>query len=388
MNLRWKLLLSYLGVVAIALIVLAAATAAVAPAAFSGGMGMMRRGQEGGNRAPGQGMGMMGTGRGASDETVTRIVADLNEEINANFRQAVYGALLLAGGAAIIAAAGVSWWISRRIVQPISRLSAASGHIAAGHYESRLPVETGDELGELTHSFNRMAEALAQTEAARQQLIGDVSHELKTPLASIKGYMEGLEDGIIPAAPETYQLIHGEADRLQRLVRDLEELSRAEADQLNLHIVPQDAGAIASSAAEWIRPQFDERGVALTVLPLAPPVQVQADFDRTRQVLLNLLGNALQYTPAGGQVTLHLARMADAVRFTVADSGIGLAPEDLERIFQRFYRVDKSRSRASGGSGVGLTIARHIIEAQGGTLWATSDGPGLGSSFTFTLPLA
>lgn len=370
MSLAWKLFFSYLIVIAVSLAVLSLATAFVAPVTFSEHM---------------RGMGgMMGFGnRRNADENQ----AALEAEIEANFRQAVNSALLLAAGAATLTAAGVSGLISRRVVRPIRRLVRASNYIAAGHYHERLPDGQRDELGDLTRSFNRMASALAETEIMRRQLIADVSHELKTPLASIKGYMEGLQDGVIPPTPETFQRVHREADRLQALVRDLQELSRAEADQLALNLLACDGKALVQSAADWLCPQFEDQGVALVVdLPIESVV-VQADFDRARQVLLNLLGNALQYTPSGGRVTVRLARESSVARFSVSDTGIGLAEDDLERVFQRFYRVDKSRSRAGGGTGIGLTIARYIVEAHGGRIWAESAGLGQGSTFHFTLPL-
>jgi histidine kinase len=222
----------------------------------------------------------------------------------------------------------------------------------------------------------------------RQQLIGDVAHELKTPLASIKGYMEGLEDGVISATPETFQLVHREASRLQRLVQDLQELSRTEAGQVNLSLQPADPYPLIETTVNRIRPQFAEKRLELCIdLPETLP-HVFADPDRTGQILMNLLGNALQYTPADGSVTISALNDGKFVRFSLSDTGIGLGKEDKERIFQRFFRVDKSRSRSSGGSGVGLTIARYLVEAQGGDIWVESEGVGRGSTFHFTLPIA
>ncbi len=368
MSLAWKLILSYLIVIAVSLLVLAFSTAFIAPADFSSHMGNMQGIMQGG---------MMGVN-----------TAQFQAELEVSFRQALNGALLTAGIAATLVAIVLSWYVSRRIVQPIRELVNASQYIAGGHYGERLRVDQDDEIGELTRSFNRMAAALAEIETVRQRLIADVSHELKTPLASIKGYMEGLQDGVVAPTPETFELVHREADRLQRLVGDLQELSRAEAAQLSMDIRPCDANELISLTVAALRPQFDEKGVSLDAELSGQPVTIRADFDRTRQVLLNLLGNALQYTPSGGHVTVEWSRVDSALRFSVNDTGIGLAPADLERIFQRFYRVDRSRSRASGGSGIGLTIARHIVEAQGGKIWAESAGPGQGSTFHFTLPLA
>jgi histidine kinase len=303
-------------------------------------------------------------------------------------RQRLTGGFLLASLAAIAAASVASWWITGRIVGPVRAMAHVSQRIAAGHYNERLPASTErDELGELTRSFNRMAEALEETEALRQQLIAD-SHELKTPLASIKGYMEGLQDAVIAPTPQTFDLVRQEADRLQRLVLDMQMLSRAEAHQLNIEPARIDAIALARSALEWLQPQFEGKGVLLEQDLGSGPLTVLADYDRIRQVLLNVAGNALQYTPAGGSVTVSLRREDGMAHFSVRDTGAGLAPGSLEAIFERFYRVDKSRARASGGSGLGLTIARYIVTEHGGRIWAESDGPGRGSTFHFTLPLA
>jgi signal transduction histidine kinase len=371
MSLIWKFIISYLIVIAVGLLVLALSTAFIAPTDFSRHMGNIRG-------ASGMTMqGMMG-----SD------MQTFESEIDTNFRQTLNNALLIAGVAATLVAAALSWYISQRIVQPIRQLVKASQYIAEGHYNERLPANQGDEFGELTRSFNRVAAALAETETMRQRLIADVSHELKTPLASIKGYMEGLQDGVIVSSPETFELVHREAERLQHLVDDLQELSRAEAAQLHLNIRPCDSTDLVTLAVAALRPQFSDKGVGLeTDLPSAA-ASVLADVERIRQVLVNLLGNALQYTAPGGKVTIRLIRAGPTIQFSIQDTGIGLAAADLERIFQRFYRVDKSRARASGGSGIGLTIARHIVEAHGGRIWAESLGPGQGSTFHFTLPLA
>ena len=405
MSLQRKLLLSHLAIVALLLAGMMLATALIAPVAFSGEIqrigGPGRGPAEGGtavgdgpagNDAAGIGPGMMGglgagQGQGALN-MMEEFVAEYGDTLVDGFRQSLNGVLIVSGLIAALIAAGLSWGISRRIVRSIEDINRASQRIAAGHYAERLTAEGDDELAGLVHNFNRMAEALDETESMRLQLIADVSHELKTPLATIKGYMEGLQDGVVAPTPETYQRIHREADRLQRLVHDLQELSRAEAAELQLNVTTQDGVLLATTAADWLRPQLTDQGIDLALDLPAQPLPVRADFDRARQVLLNLLGNAIQYTPAGGHVTLRLARVDGMARFSIQDSGVGLSPADLDLIFQRFYRVDKSRSRIGGGSGIGLTIARYIIEAHGGHLWAESPGPGQGSTFSFTLPLA
>jgi signal transduction histidine kinase len=378
MSLAWKFFGSYLVVVAIGLLVLAVSTAFVAPAAFSAQMEHMS--------SMGEGMGhnhMMG-GAAANQATLQTI----DQELKANFRKAVNSALLKAGIAAILAAGAVSWLVSQQVTRPLRQVAAASHHIAEGHFEQRIPQRRKDELGELIGSFNHMAARLAETETMRQQLIADVSHELKTPLASIKGYMEGLQDGVIAATPETFEIIHHEADRLQRLVYDLQELSRVEAGAFHLDRHPADLGPVVSAVAARLSPQYADKNVTLVSDPPSALPKVLADQDRVEQVLTNLLGNALQYTPTGGCVKVSLTPIDSMLRVSVQDTGLGLTSEDLTRIFQRFYRVDKSRSRRSGGSGIGLTIARHLVEAHGGQIWVESPGPGQGSTFYFMLPLA
>jgi histidine kinase len=246
----------------------------------------------------------------------------------------------------------------------------------------------------LAHSFNQMATILEQTEAMRRDLIANVAHELRTPLASIKGYMEGMLDGVLPAEPDTYQQIYHEADRLQRLVNDLQELSRVEAGAFKLECRPLAVSDLIQQTVARLRPQFEEKNVNLVLhIPGNLPL-VQADEDRLNQVLLNLVGNALQYTPSGGTVTItsqiSIPKSHPPQRellVSIHDTGLGIAPEHLPHLFNRFYRVDKSRSRAGGGSGIGLTIAKHLVEAHGGHIWAESVGEGHGSVFTFSLPL-
>jgi histidine kinase len=192
---------------------------------------------------------------------------------------------------------------------------------------------------------------------------------------------------VLPASDETYSQIYREADRLQRLVDDLQELSRVEAGAYELHTKRTTAKSLVDAAINRLERQFQEKGIKLTarLSPNLPPINV--DEDRIGQVLLNLLGNALQYTPAGGQVDIRVASQPGQVQFGISDTGIGIPPEHLPHIFTRFYRVDQSRSRQGGGSGIGLTIAKHLVEAHGGRIWGESPGAGKGSAFTFTLPV-
>jgi histidine kinase len=249
-------------------------------------------------------------------------------------------------------------------------------------------VHGQDELGALAHSFNTMAAALEQTEARRRALLADVAHELRTPLSGIKGYMEGLTDGVLPAEPEVFNRISSDVDRLQRLVNDLEELSRLDAGVLELRRQPAPLAALVRAITDRLRPQAEGKGLTLraSVEDALPPVNV--DVDRIQQVLINLIGNAIQYTNPPGAVTVSARVDGSCVAVDVTDTGIGIAAGDLPQVFDRFFRVDRSRARAGGGSGLGLTIARYLIEAHGGRIWASSPGPGQGSTFSFTLPIA
>jgi len=368
-HLSWKLFLSYLVVILVGIVVLASAAEFVVPSAFERHMAVMAA--------------MMG---GAA--------MGMEMDLFTNFRGAVNEALALSTLSAFLVAVAVSVFVSRRIVTPVREMMIASRRIAEGHYNERVevPGDPGrdelDELAQLAMSFNQMAAKLEQVEATRRELIGNVAHELRTPLATIKGSMEGLIDGVLPAEASTFQQIYREADRLQHLVSDLQELSRVEAGVFELKVRPVAVGDLVDSTLARLGYQFEEKGVALeTDIPAdLPPARV--DEDRIGQVLLNLVGNALQYTPAGGQVRVTACRQGAEVRISVSDSGVGIAAEHLPLVFTRFYRVDKSRARAGGGSGIGLTIARHLVEAHGGRIWAESPGPDQGSTFTFTLPVA
>jgi histidine kinase len=369
-RLSWRLFLSYLVIILVGIVALASAAEFAVPNAFERHMAAMAE--------------VMGPSSRA-----------LEQDLFDSFRRAVTEALAWSALAAFGVALVVSLFVSRQVVTPVREMMVASQRIAEGRYTERVGVAGGsplqqdvDELGRLALSFNQMAARLEQTEKMRLQLIGNVAHELRTPLSSIKGYMEGLLDGVIPAEATTYVQVYREADRLQRLVHDLQELSRVEAGAIELALRPVPVERLVDAVTARLGRQFEEKGVALeTDLPAGLPA-VRVDEDRMVQVLLNLVGNALQYTPAGGRVSVRARRERDAVHIAVEDTGSGIPAHDLPHLFERFYRVEKSRSRVGGGSGIGLTIAKHLVEAHGGQIEAASDGPGQGSSFRFTLPMA
>jgi signal transduction histidine kinase len=311
----------------------------------------------------------------------------MEQATNAVFQTAMLQALLLSGGAATLVAVAVSLLVSARIVTPVRQMLAASRRIAQGHYTERVPASGQNELAALAAQFNTMAGELEAAERRRVALIGDVAHELRTPLATIEGYTEGVLDGVVEPSEETWALIHDEVGRLKRLVNELQELSRAEAKQLALHAQLVAPAELAERAIARLTPQYAEKGVGLGADAPADLPQVEADPDRILQVLVNLLGNALRATPPGGQVRVRARADADAVVIEVTDTGVGIAAEHLPHLFERFYRVDKARSRALGGHGIGLTISKALVEAHGGRIWAASDGPGKGATFGFTLPV-
>lgn len=361
-KLGWKLFLSYVIIALVGMLVLAGTASLQAPSAWSRHLVQMQE--------------VLG------DDPA------MIAEMRAGFQAAVNEILIVAVLAALGAAVAVSIFTVRRIVGPIEDMMRASRKIAGGDYLQRVQVSGDDELASLAEAFNQMAQTLDRVEQRRMMLIGDVAHELRTPLANIRGVMEGLVDGVMPPNPETFLRVQSEVSRLQRLVDDLAELSRAEAGELAFDMSAVELGALTAEVAARLGPQFEDKSVRLeTDLPADLP-RVQADPLRVTQVLVNLLGNALQYTPAGGSVTITARREGKAVAVAVRDTGIGIPADALPQIFERFYRVDKSRSRAGGGSGLGLTIARHVIEAQGGRIHAESAGEDRGSTFIFTLPLA
>jgi len=367
-----KIFLSNIVIIGIGVIVLLIATELAVPATFQRHMSQM---------APAmmQGMGQ-GMGNGQANGQ-----GGMNSFFQ-NYRASVTESLAIAAAASVFAALLVSLFITRRIVAPLQTVSTASQHISDGQYDKRVEITGSDELAQLAASFNQMASQLEEVENKRRQLIGDVTHELRTPLTSIKGYMEGLVDGVLPATAETFEQIHHEASRLSRLVDDLQELSRVEANAFSLDIRPTDLSPLVQTILKRLSPQATIKRITLRSSLPADLRHILADEDRITQVLTNLTANALQYTSEEGTVTISAIQKDDQIHVSVKDTGIGIPAEHLQKLFTRFYRVDKSRSRiAGGGSGIGLTIAKHLVEAHGGRIWVESDGDGKGSIFSFSL---
>lgn len=306
-----------------------------------------------------------------------------------SFGRVVSLSVLVAALAAATTGTITSIWLWRSIITPLRRAADSSQRVADGRYTERMevPENSGEAMIQLVTSLNMMAEALARVEQQRIELLGNITHELRTPLAGLKGYLEGLMDGLFPPNEETFAWMLQEIDRLQRLVNDLQSLSQVEAGQFNLALQPFAVQSVALRVMEQLRPQAQAIGVTLANEWPKTAVTVHADPDRTAQIMLNLVGNALRYTPPGGHITLAIGIDGRFAQVQVRDTGIGIPPALLPYVFERFYRVDVSRSRASGGSGIGLTISRHLVWAMGGEITATSAGEGQGSTFSFTLPL-
>ena len=276
--------------------------------------------------------------------------------------------------------------VSRRLLAPVRLLSSAARGLGQGDLSRRVQATGRDEVGQMAGTFNTMADSLQKAEQQRRNLVADVAHELRTPLSNIQGYLEAVKDGLLQPDSATIETVYQQVLHLSHLVEDLRLLALAEAGTLHLNREPDSLGDGLQRSVEAVRPRAEARGIAvsLNVSPELPMIEI----DRTRiaQVVGNLLENAIQHTSESGEVRVVAEVVGPAARVTVADTGEGIPPEDLPYVFERFYRVDASRSRATGGVGLGLTIARKLVEAHGGAIRAEST-PGKGSRFIFELPL-
>lgn len=324
----------------------------------------------------------------AQAETPTEIERTIAGLVETFYRDAIFRSLLIAALSAIVTGLLTSLFLAREILHPLWQLASTSQRIANGRYSERVSVPASTELALVATSFNQMAEALERVEQQRVALINNVAHELRTPLTGLEGYLEGLMDGLFTATPETFAQMSQGVRRLHRLVDDLQALSLVEAGQISLHLETFDLIPIVERIVAQLKPQAMAQCLEM-VTEHPPEILVYADPDRTAQVVVNLVGNAIRYTPDGGCITVRVSTANGLARVEVQDNGIGIPAEALPYLFERFYRVDRSRSHSnSGGSGIGLTIARHLAWAMGGDLTTASPGLGQGSTFTFTLPLA
>lgn len=291
----------------------------------------------------------------------------------------VVAAVFVAAAASLVLAVV----LARMLARPLAEIGSAARRIAEGDYAARVPRTGPEELASLADSFNQMAESLADQERMRRDFIANAAHELRTPLTNLQGYLEALRDGVITADRATYESLHEEADRLVRLSRSLDALAEGDAASGPPRLEDVDLAAAIRSAVELAGPAFERRGVAV-VLDVPERLPARANPDHLAQVLGNLVSNAARYTPEGGRVTVRAERRPSDVLVSVANSGEPIPADDLDRLFERFYRVEKSRDREHGGAGIGLAIVKQLVEAAGGRVGAES-GEGH-TRFWFSLP--
>lgn len=279
-----------------------------------------------------------------------------------------------------------SYWLTKRITKPLIQMEQITQKFAAGEWSERMSFSDIPELNQLARSFNQMAANLQNVEQGRRELISDLSHELRTPLTVVRGYLEEIADNRIEPTSEIYQQLAKETKRLERLVNDLQELSKVESGYLPIDKKVIDLRPLLESLVQRFSDQLLEDGPKLQLdCPLQLPLVV-ADLDRTEQILVNLLGNAIRYTETG-TITVKAWNDSQQLWIAIIDTGIGISEQDLPHVFERFWRADRSRSRHSGGTGIGLAITRRLVELQGGEIFVTSR-LGEGSTFRFSLPLA
>jgi signal transduction histidine kinase len=297
----------------------------------------------------------------------------------------LYNSLIFASVGAVLASVFLGVLLARSLTRTLRELTVATKKVAKGDLEQQVPIRSNDELGELAASFNQMSADLTQSRDLRRQMTADIAHELRTPLTVVLGHTEALSEGQLPPDPETFEIIYDETKRLNRLVEDLRTLSLSDAGELHLNrhrTSPRDllerAGAARKSEAK-------AKDITLQIESAAELPALDVDPDRLTQVLVNLLDNALRYTPAGGSISLAAQHIQEGVAIIVKDTGPGIPPEDLSHLFERFYRGDKSRQREEGGTGLGLAIAKSLVESQGGQIRVESQ-LGEGAIFIIELP--
>ena len=305
-------------------------------------------------------------------------------DIQGMWEQAVVQVFLLTAGLSTVLSVGLGVYLAWRISRPLKRLGGAARLVATGDYAARVEREGPRELVSVADSFNQMAEALQAQDRQRAELVANFAHELRTPLTNLRGYLEAMRDGVMLPSPDIFESLREEVDRLERLSRSLDALGgdtgeRPEPEELDLVMLVQ-------AAAELARPGFERARLHLRLALPYQPLRVRALPDHLSQVLANLLQNALRYTPPGGVVSVAAAAEADSVLVSVTNVGVEIPAGDLPYVFERFYRVDKSRDRARGGAGIGLAIVKLLVEQAGGRVGAES-GRGA-TSFWFRIPVA
>ena len=338
-------------------------------------------GQQGaGGYGRGMGRGMMGGGMGMGGMHHRMMLGAAERTFVESYHQSLWWIGFLFAGVGLV----VSYFLSGNITRPLRQLSQAAEKIRQGDLKQEVPVDTQDEVGQLAEVFNQMSAELAANESNRQEFLANIAHELKTPLAVLQGHLESMLDGVEEPEPEKLFSMQEEVMRLTRLVGDLRDLSLAQVHRLELHLQPVDLDEKVERAADMLEPLLEEKRLHF-VKNMTPSLPVrQLDPDRVNQILYNLITNAIRYTHPGTSILLKTEPAGDRVRLTIADEGPGIAPEDLPHVFEQFYRGDKSRNRASGGSGIGLSLAKSFVEAQGGTITARNRKEG-GAEFVVEL---
>lgn len=294
--------------------------------------------------------------------------------------------LWLAGFLGIALALLLGGLFTRQIVTSLGEVAAAARRVAQGDLSQRVKVRGSSELVGLGESFNTMAETLSHDRQLRQNMVADIAHELRTPLSVLQVNIEAMQDGVLEASAENLASLHQEISMLARLIDDLRTLSLAESGQLEFHPRATDLNKLSSRVIEGMRTRFSAKNIGILLEVPDGPTPVLVDPDRIEQAMRNLLNNAYRYTPEGGNVTLRLVTDDEGVVASVTDTGTGIPPEDLPHVFERFYRIDRSRTRRTGGSGLGLAIVKQLVEAQGGSVWAISQVR-QGTTFFFRLPI-
>lgn len=313
-------------------------------------------------------------------------VMGLPEQI---FIESIHRSLYWVGAAILLVGLLASYAVAQSITVPIRKLGAAVDAVRQGQYGQKVDVVSDDEVGKVASAFNEMSQSLADSVRIRQQFLADIAHELKTPLAVIQGNLEGMLEGVVSTSEEQLTSLYEETVYLNRMIKDLRDVTLAETGQLELEKEAADINLLLSRAMNMLEPLAEEKEILL-VKHLQPVPSVFVDVRRMNQVIYNLLTNALRYVAAKGVITVSSRTIfrqgREWVRIDVADTGCGISAEDLPFVFEHFYRADKSRDKASGGSGIGLAIVKQLVEIHGGLAEAAST-PGQGSCFSVSLPL-
>jgi signal transduction histidine kinase len=310
-----------------------------------------------------------------SEERVMHLImagAVTEAEAQAMFDEYVVQVLVIGAAAGILLGSAAAWWLVRRLMRPLDQLTEATGAIAVGDLTSRVPEPPDPELRRLAVAFNRMAASLERAEGLRRAMVEDVAHELRTPLTSLRGYTEALAEHVIEPTPAMLRTVHEEIERLTRLVDELDQLARGEAGERALARTEVDLADVVRRALELASPGLAERGIEVRIEGADAVPLLWADADALGQVVTNLVRNAERYTDAGGAITVRFRVRADEVLCAIENSGSDIPPDEVGLIWERLYRVDPSRARASGGAGIGLAIVRQLVEAHGGRVGASS----------------